>query len=206
MERMNEIMEKHIVMTERDEAVQDFITKFHAVKTTQIAAECFEGNDYVCRRRMKILTDFRKVKRCRDNVIQEYVFYSHKLTQKFTHYMKIADFYLELKSQPGEIVEFEVEKKIANVIPDAVVLFRRFVGDSRYMIPMFVEVHRCQNPFDQEKYERLYESGAWRELGYKTFPRIVIATNKHITIQPSKLNFIVHDEKTGDFHQILKIT
>lgn len=175
-----------MMLQERDKQVIEFIRKFHAVTTSQIRRVFFK-NDFLCQRRLRTLTLNKFMKRCRDNINSDYVYYADKKTAKMQHYITLAGLYVNMLDIPGKMISFEVEKKIDNIIPDGFLQYA-FNGNKH---SFFIEVHISNNEFNQGKYEAFYRSRKWLEHGLKVFPKIVVITDKKVTLQPSTLRYIM---------------
>lgn len=96
--------------------------------------------------------------------------------------MRLIDFYLACEKY--EIKRFDVEPEYGKVIPDAYAEIG--IGKDTYLF--FVEVHMAYGyqKFDQQKYEDLYHT--WTG---KYFPRVVIVSDRAVTLAPSQIKYIV---------------
>jgi DNA-binding Lrp family transcriptional regulator len=166
--------------------------------------------EFVARRRLKQLFDAGYIKRVRADILAQYVYYYEKKPQRFPHWLKIADFYLALKGLGVKIEMFEVEKKVGDCIPDAVYHITRMIGDTPYHLVGFLEVHRSNNPFNTQKYDKLFDNeAAWKdELGFKKFPNVVIIEEKPAIVKLAKkpIRYIKINGKLSNIREILKIT
>jgi hypothetical protein len=219
-----------ILLSERDGRIFDMLDTLKASTTMQIARGCFvsdndkckvkgEALDFVARRRLKQLFDAGYVKRVRSDILAQYVYYTEKKPIRFPHWLKIADFYLALKSTGVKIIDFQVEKKIGECIPDAMYRIERMVTQDEgrnvrpgiYQLAGFVEVHRSNNPFNYGKYEKLYnDAAAWQEefKEFKDFPRVVIIEGKPAVVKTSKIpiQYVKLRDNLSNIREILKIT
>jgi hypothetical protein len=211
-----------MILTDRDKEVFSFLEQFTTATTTQISKVVFGGNDYVCRRRLSALIKDSKViktdtgrlqlKRFRSSILAQYFYYIHKRPDSVEHYKMIADFYIALLGIPGTIESFEVQKKIGDCVPDGTIAFSQTTGDidritgkAKVKITrLFLECHRSNNPLNQEKYQKLYDSGVWRQYGWGVFPRIVYMTGKKVTLKNTRLLTYVVDETLSNIREIFK--
>lgn len=175
-----------MILQERDKAILDFIERFKAATTSQIAREFFHSNsqaEALARRRLKKLCDEKLLKRERNNINAEYVYYTKKSAQ-MAHQLILVDFYLQIKRY-GQLIEFTPEKVMGDIRSDAVCKIVR--GNLLHLF--CVEVELSNNNFNQQKYETFYSTREYKKW-FEVFPKIIIICDKNIKVEPSRLRFV----------------
>jgi len=176
-------------MKKRDRAIIETLELFRAMSRDQIA-ELFYGN-------LKSPTTNANfaLKRLRDRGYieanterQPYVYFPKPARikqdgQKVDHFLKIADFYLQLKRAGGAIKFIHVEPQYIDgkIRPDICVMWQGSVffveiQNSHYTHKVMAEKFR--------RYQAFYDSGEWRGLPFQTksapFPFVwVVADHKY---------------------------
>jgi hypothetical protein len=169
-----------------EQRVLDFLDTFNCATTSQLTKLFY--NDVAipqnkARRRLKILYDDKHVKRERNSINMEYVYYLRKNNQ-FTHSLILTEFYVRLH-ELAEIDKFEVEQPYGHIRPDGMCICG-YKGFTHYF---FIEVHISNNKFNQDKYIAYYGSREWKQY-FDLFPKIIIISDKKINLQPTNLKFI----------------
>jgi hypothetical protein len=175
-----------MLITERDQAIIDFISKVGAATSGQIARIfCRELKQSRCiaNRRLASLYRLKKLKRERPFINQEYIYFCDKGILE--HKLTVAEFYANLFNLPGKILKFEVEKPLDNIRPDIICDYLYKNNVYQY----FGEVHLSTKPFNQDKYELFFESGKYKQW-YSVFPRIIIISDRDIKLKTTKLKYI----------------
>ncbi len=93
----------------------------------------------------------------------------------------------------GAIREFDVQKKIENVIPDAYIEY----DYNGYRHFIFLEVERSNNRFNQEKYEELLAKNIMT-----IFPKVAIISDRKIKLYTSKINYYILNSKMKNLYSI----
>lgn len=171
-----------MVLQSRDKSVLDFIEQMGAATTSQITRVFFKGlkqGQRIAQRRLALMHKEKLLKRTRTNINIEYCYFT--VCNQLQHRVLITEFYVRLIELGGTIREFQIQKKIEHVIPDAYIEY-----DYRgYRHFMFLEVERSNNQFNQEKYEKLLI-----KKFMPIFPKVVIITSKNLNLKDSKINYI----------------
>jgi hypothetical protein len=174
-------------MLELDKKILSFIDKFHAADTKQIQRVFYKSQKqgrFLCERKLRKLYERKLIKRHRIVLNEPYIYYYTK-SKQMTHHLIVTELYCNLSDCEGKIINFEVEKVIEDIRPDAICQFELNGDIYQYCF----EVHISNNNFDQIKYERFYKSGTWKKY-FKIFPAIVIISDRKINIKDTKLIFI----------------
>lgn len=175
----------------REKQVLDFIDTFKAASTSQLQKLFYsEIKDNAAKVytqiRLKAMFDNGYIKRSRSDINSEYVYY-YKKTPFLHHQVTLVNVYIKLQEMKDiEILEFQPEFIIDDIRPDAKVM----VDDGEYMHLFFVEIHRREQAFDQQKYEDFYSSKAWKKH-FEAFPKVLIVSDKKVTLKESKIPYVV---------------
>jgi DNA-binding Lrp family transcriptional regulator len=177
------------IITERDERAVRFIEDFGAASLSHIARAIY-GNGKasldVARRRLKVLTDKKLIKRCRNDMNAEYIYYSTpKPPARQSHHLILAGLYAAILDLTGEVEAWQREPLWNGLRPDAYCVFR---GKKR--IHFAIEIERNTNPFNQQKYEAFLSSGAYKQF-FPSFPWVLIVAEKPPKLAPSPIKYII---------------
>jgi len=187
------------VITPTEQKVLDFLETFNCATTSQIT-KLFYNTKYPynkSRRRLKILYDDKHVKRVRNSINMEYVYYLRKNNQ-FNHSLILTEFYVRLQ-ELTEIDKFEVEQPYGNIRPDAMAICG-YRGFTHYF---FVEVHISNNKFNQDKYISYYGSLEWKKY-FDVFPKVIIVSDKKVDLRSTNLKFIQIQTNCEDIKNIFR--
>ena len=115
------------MLTTRDLEIIRYLEQNFLI-TSSIASRLvyWTGNEksslIIAQKRLKILFKEKEVKRLRDNITNEYVYYLHKTPTKINHRLKIADFISRLNRLGFELQNVELEyselQESYNIRPD----------------------------------------------------------------------------------------
>jgi hypothetical protein len=188
------------VITETEQKVLDFLEMFNCATTTQLTKLFYMTTVFPynkSRRRLKILYDDKYVKRVRNSINMEYVYYLKKNNQ-FNHSLILTEFYVQLH-ELVEIDKFEVEQPYGNIRPDGMAICG-YKGFTHYF---FIEVHISNNRFNQDKYINYYGSREWKQY-FDVFPKIIIISDKKVDLKPTNLKFIQIKQNCEDILNIFR--
>lgn len=177
--------------------VIDLVERLGAVNTKQITQLFFAGlnqPDIVARRRLAQIAKDSEIKREKDPLTGQYVYFTKKA--QLQHKLLRTEFYCRLLKGSGKLMQFEPEYTVDNVRADAFAAYE-YRGKG-YL--MFVEVQLCNVPVDIAKYERLYYSRNWT---WPAFPRIVVITDKKV-VNNSRLTVRVIPTNLNNWEECLK--
>lgn len=145
------------MITTRDLKIVDFLTDYKIANTSTLA-ELFFPSRVACYKRLQVLSTQHVVKRVRDSVTSEYLYYK-KLPRQWKHSLLVTNFYRELHNKT-EIINFKIEPVMGDIRPDAVFGYkyhgRTFAG--------LLEVEISHKGFNYAKYERFYSSDAYKNF------------------------------------------
>lgn len=115
------------MLTTRDLEIIRYLEQNFLI-TSSIASRLvyWTGNEksslIIAQKRLKVLFKEKEVKRLRDNITNEYVYYLHKAPTKINHRLKIADFISRLNRLGFELQNIELEyselQESYNIRPD----------------------------------------------------------------------------------------
>ena len=178
-------------ITSRDRAVIEFITEFKVANTSTIA-EVFFPSKISCYRRLQVLTNCKELKRIRDNINSEYVYFK-KCPKQFRHSLLVTDFYRELYKK-SDIVSFKIEPSMGSIRPDAVFGYtyhcKTYVG--------LLEVEISNKGFNFGKYEKFYSSGEYKSY-LPVMPTVFIVGDKVKLPEQSDINYVVIQTDFSNF-------
>lgn len=166
------------MLTTRDLKIIEFLEDFKIARTSTIA-ELFCKDDAeksalrVAQRRLSEIYDYQEIKRVRDNITSEYLYYIHKPKQ-LKHRLMLTDFYREF-SKLVKILDFKNEVAIENLRSDGLVVYK--YQNKTYVA--FVEVQIANKPLDIKKYLMLLRAGKYEKY-FPVFPKLIAITNKKI--------------------------
>jgi hypothetical protein len=168
------------VLTKRDQRMLKFTEDFHIARTRDLWQLAFSDTSLRrCQQRLTTLVKQKRIKRYRDYVAQDYLYYVGKKPDQVEHDLLRVEVFLKLKKH--DLQEFKPEYTCGHLRSDG--YFE--IGDD----PWFLEI-QLSSGFNQEKYEALYRRLDWREL-WPEFPNVMVIAAKAITIEPSDINFKV---------------
>jgi len=174
------------------------IELLNVAKVSQIYRMFYSGlkqGEQICRKRMKKLYDDKLIKRERNHLNAEYVYYVNKNNQ-FKHSLILTEFYVQMH-QLAEIDKFEVEQPYGHIRPDGMCICG-YRGFTHYF---FIEVHISNNKFNQDKYISYYGSREWKTY-FDVFPKIITISDKQVKINPTNLKFIQISQNCENINKI----
>ncbi|WP_099192258.1 hypothetical protein [Tepidibacter mesophilus] len=162
-------------ITKRDQLMLDFLKEVKIAKTFTLS-DMFYPSLRVAQRRLKTLYDNKVIKRYREYVGQEYIYYIDRKPNQTKHSLLLTDFIRELnKINNIEIIKVKKELTLSNVRADGFVAFK--YNENTYIACIEIEI--SNNKFNTKKYEELYLSQDYKKY-LPTFPIILGITNKKI--------------------------
>ena len=135
------------MMTKRDSEVLDFLREYK-VATTSILQYFFYPSLDVARRRLYILYKDKQVKRARDNINNEYIYFVKKPIQ-LKHSLEIINTFKELDKK-YDIKYFKIEKSIGSIRPDAIF---GYIENGKQKIGM-LEIELSNKGLNLTKYDK----------------------------------------------------
>lgn len=179
------------MMTTRDMSIINFVEEFKVANTSTIA-EVFFDSRYSCYKRLQIINKSRELKRYRDSINNEFIYFKKKPKQ-LKHSLMISHFYRELHKK-SDIVNFKIEPVMGDIRPDA--LFGYKCGDKSYLGLLEVEI--SHKGFNYNKYDRFYSSGNYKNF-LPVMPTVFIVGDKINLPDKSKIKYIVIDTEFNEF-------
>lgn len=161
------------MITERDMKVVEFIEKYKIATTTTLSM--FYPNINIAQRRLKVICEDGYLRRSRNNVNNEYMYYLKKPNQ-IRHDLLLTEFYYNFRNLEGiEIIDFKKEVAIGNVRADGMVAYKH--KDKNYLA--LLEMQLKYNTPDVDKYLKLHKNKEYKNH-LPVFPQIVFVTNRSI--------------------------
>jgi hypothetical protein len=182
------------LLRQRDRRVEIFIEDFNCCNTRYLKYLFFrECSLRRCQQRLSKLVEYKRLKRVRDFVSQDYLYYVDKKPEQIEHDLVRVEFYIWMQER---LVDFIPNYKIGKLIADAYYELctsensngtkdNEENGEGDY----FLEV-QLSNGFNQFKYEEFYNSGEWRSR-WEVFPKVVVVSNRWINIKKGNVEFEV---------------
>lgn len=181
----------------RDYRVIRFIENFNCATTSQIHRLFFgDVTLRACQDRLALLAGWNHLTRERESAYTDYLYYIGKRPAQIAHDLARVDAYISLDAH-FQIAEFVPEYQIDDVRADAYFT----VYQNGFNVPFFLEVQISPN-FRQEKYEKLYMSGAWVDK-WPEFPSVLVLSDNKIRLHSENVRFIQLPLKGGDFNALL---
>jgi hypothetical protein len=156
---------KGSVITTRDLEIVDFIKKFK-VATARIIQKVFFSSSKTCRactNRLKVLVDSGQIKRVRDSINAEYIYYV-KMPIQLKHALKVANVYADLLDKYS-IPEIKLEPTVGSIRPDASFIF---VENGIQKVGI-LEVEISHKSLNIAKYQNFIRNGENKANGFTNF-------------------------------------
>jgi DNA-binding Lrp family transcriptional regulator len=159
-----------------------FIEDFHVATTQHIHELAFSDVTLRrCQQRLTRLVAQKRIKRYRDYVSQDYLYYVGKKPNQVEHDLLRVNVFMKLRQY--DLQEFTPEFAYEKLRSDA---YAEILSND-CVSAWFIEI-QLSTGFNQEKYEALHRRLDWREE-WQEFPSVLIVTNKKIKLEPSDINF-----------------
>ena len=159
------------MLTTRDKEIMDFLIDYKIASTSTIA-ELFFPSVEACYKRLQVLVRNKVVRRMRDSINNEYLYYHKKLPRQLKHSLLVTDFYRELHKK-AEIFSFKIEPVLDNIRPDAIFAYR-YKGKNYLGL---LEVEISNKGFDYGKYERFYSTEVYKNY-FPVMPTVFVVGDR----------------------------
>lgn len=184
-----------MILTNRDKSILAFVERYGSITINQCSKIFFSNckqSYYQSRKRLKLLSDNSYLKRYRQDMRSEAVYYIIKRLS--LHDLKVLDVYAYIKSIGAEIKTFEREY----IIPCDNKEYRsdgliECIYDG-YFIPILIEIdytHFTGTKKLMDIYKSEYFQNKYKEMDFDLFPLILIARPVRLDINVSDLPFNV---------------
>jgi len=184
------------MITPRDKKAIEFIEKFKIASTSTLQT-LFYVSERVAQRRLTLLTEHKELKRTREHISKEYLYYIKKPKQ-LKHMLLLTDFYREVVKAGIEVIAFENEVTIFEGLrPDGFITYS-YNGNT---FIAFIEVHISNNKLDLDKYKRLLKTGAYKKV-LPIFPKLIVITNKNIP-ESKDFKILQISEEMGNINNLI---
>lgn len=177
------------MLTTRDIEVIEFVKAFKAAGTDTIC-KLYYPSLAVAQRRLKAITEAGELKRMRDHISTEYIYYDKKPRQ-LKHALTATAFYRELCSR-SQVLSFKLEPTLGSIRPDALFAYR-YQGKGYLGV---LEVELSNKGFDYNKYLR-FAKDEFQNF-FPVVPIIYVVGNT-ISVSGSKLDMVSIKADLSDF-------
>lgn len=154
------------MLTTRDLQVIEFLNEYK-VATTSTIQHFFFPSLSMCHKRLKVMVDANEIKRIRNHINMEYVYYKKKPKQ-LRHSLMVTEFYRNF-SKKHKVITFKLEPILGDIRPDSV--FGYMNGQEKKL--GLLEVELSNKGFNYLKYEKFYSSEAYKKF-FPVMPTIFI--------------------------------
>ena len=178
-------------LMQRDKDIIEFIRTVKAVDAESISVIYFNGSLRSCQKRLKILSDADYIRRFRVDHWSEYIYYVGNKPKQWNHDIYLSRLINQLQMEGAEILKVKGSTKVGDVITDGIVAVKK----DGFIKIYFIEIEKHYRIETIDKYKRLYDSGEWREAGFKTFPALILICDKNINVDhmPFEIKHIPFD-------------
>lgn len=171
------------MITTRDMQIVDFLEEYKIASTSTIA-ELFFPSKIAAYKRLQVLSKNNIVKRMRDSINNEYLYYK-KIPKQLKHSLLVSDFYRELHKNV-EIISFKIEPVLGDIRPDAVFGYK-YNGNINIGL---LEVEISRKGFNYAKYERFYSSELYKK--YLPVMPVVFVVGDNIKLpEECKVKYVI---------------
>ena len=187
------------MITKRDQDIINFLDDFHIATSEQIHKLFFPGIAVRSRNaRLKYLLDTGFIKMTRSTIDNSYAYYVGKKPYQIHHDLIRTELYTHLKGKYN-VLEWHNEYTIGNIRSDAYCYIRH----NGIPYPVFVEIH-LHNKFNFDKYKILCDTMDLKAV-FSIVPRVIICTDRSITIPNMPIKFKVVDIEMKDLDSIFEL-
>lgn len=176
------------MLVHRDRRIVRFIEDFGIASTRQLASLFFPSR-LRAQQRLRQLVEFGKLKRCRDYITADYLYYIGKKPREVEHMSGRVDTYIYLQAN-YQLYSFVPEYAFESFRADA--YFE--VWRNGIIYPYFLEV-QISNYFRQDKYDKVFQSGVWLDR-WEDFPPVLVVSDNKIRFKPSNIRYLQYSQKS----------
>lgn len=173
------------MITSRDLEVVDFLNEYKVASTSTIQ-ELFFPSLLTCQKRLKILSDEKRIKRIRDNINNQYIYFT-KNHKQLRHSLLVTDFYRELHKRTSEVLAFKIEPVLGDIRPDAVMGYK--INGKGYLGLLEIEI--SNKGFKADKYNDFFDGGFKKY--FPSCPYIFVVTKQEIPARFIKISINFSD-------------
>ena len=179
-------------LTDRDIRLLNFLKEYKCANTGTIERLFFKSKQ-TAQKRLKILTDNKKIKKVRENINTEYTYYINKKPRNIPHTTAISEVYSYLSTSDDiKLIkakrEYEIKYRNKSIRADLMAVVK--VNDK--IIPLLIEIDL--NKTYNNKYTEYISNSYYRQL----FPikPIIISISKY---KPKSSVKIIHFKNVEEF-------
>ncbi len=171
------------MITKREQDVICLLEDFHVATTNQIYNLIYPKT---CLRyaqsRLSFLKKQEIIKQIRSTIDNCNAYYINKKPVQIHHDLIRTELYTNM-NKLYTVLEWHNECSIVNIRPDALA----YIKDNGIVFPIFVEIH-LSNKFNFDKYSELIKTNDLITM-FGSIPRVIICTDRNITIPNMKIRF-----------------
>lgn len=157
------------MITTRDMQIVEFLDGYKIANTSTIA-ELFFPSAEACYKRLQVLSENKVIRRMRDSINNEYLYFHKKIPKQLKHSLLVSSFYRELHRISGvNILNFKIEPTLGDIRPDAVFAYK--YNGKNYLGLLEVEI--SNKGFNYGKYERFYGNGDYKSY-FPAMPTVFV--------------------------------
>ena len=175
------------MLTTRDLMVIDFL-KQYKVATTSTIQQLFYPSQRVCQNRLKAMIESKKIKRMRNYLNKEYIYYI-SMPKQFKHSLYVTEFYRDF-SRKYKIEMFRLEMQLDDIRPDAFIAY----SDHGKAQIAFLEVEISNKGFNYNKYEKFYSTESYKKW-FPFMPTVFIVGNLPKLNEKCRVKYIYYPLK-----------
>ena len=169
-------MTKGVRLTENDNNILNFLALYKCASTATLWRVFYKDKTLrAAQKRLKRLYDGKVLKRSRDNVLQEWVYYRQVKPTQWKHSLILSSFVGKLHEIGVKIIKEKRPYEVGSMVADGLLVFE-FFGKERIAL---IEVCNT-NYMDIEKYEKMYRSRVWVNKFGGEFPLVIALSDKKV--------------------------
>lgn len=159
-------------LTKRDDEILAFLEAVTIADTSTINQIFFNNSTRACQRRLKILTDYKIIKRLdRKYLNQENIYYLTRAPRQIRHKLLFSQLLGQLNKIGAEMIKFKSPYKLNNVIADGFVCYK--VNNKVRIALVEAELSKT---LDKEKYKELIRTPEFKNI-FPTIPLLIVISD-----------------------------
>lgn len=159
----------------RDQNIISLLNTVKVLDTSTITNLFFNGSLRSCQKRLSILNECGYIKRFRDNVWSQYIYYIGHKPKQWSHDMYVGKLLSYLKQHDIEVMKVKGSSKIGNIITDSIIVIR--INNTIKFLLVEIELHPRIETVN--KYKDLYRNNKYKDYGFNIEPKVLLITNSN---------------------------
>lgn len=170
-------------LTKRDDKILAFLEAVTIADTSTLNQIFFNNCTRACQRRLKILTDYKIVKRLdRKYLNQEYIYYLTRAPRQIRHKLLFSQLLGHLDRLGAEIIKFKSPYKLGNVVADGFICYKL-----NNRVRMALVEAELSKELNKDKYRELIKTQEFKDIFPVVPLLIVISDHKPYTMKEIKI-------------------